>query len=198
MKSLLALTLCGIAAAPIGARAQQRVDYPAAGISLVPPAGWRAASMAQVQANRERTRLSDPEFQRALTTRSALPLFVFMKYEEPHAGVNPTVQVTLRQNLQGTPIQLLTGALGTMRRGFPDLELLEPVTSTTVPGLPAAKARLAYTLRTDTISARVLTRMWLVPRGSLMFLIGLAGPESGRDVSEQEFAEVFASLEIQQ
>jgi hypothetical protein len=56
--------------------------------------------------------------------------------------------------------------------------------------------RVTYTLRTDTIAEPVLSRLWLVARGALMFLIGMAGSQSGPDVREQEFADVLRSLRI--
>ena len=41
-----------------------------------------------------------------------------------------------------------------------------------------------------------LSRMWIVPRGSFMFLIGMSGPQGGPDVSESEFKAVLDSVEI--
>jgi hypothetical protein len=140
--------------------------------------------------------LSDPEFQRALVARSALPIIALMKYPEPFAGINPSVQVTLRQALKGSPTDLLAGAVATMRRGFADLTIVENVRSATMSGLPAATVRVAYTLRTPTQSAPVLSRLWLVPRGSLMFLIGMSGAQAGPDVCESEFAAVLKSIRI--
>lgn len=175
---------------------QDRVENPNAGVSLDRPQGWHTATAADVQANRERVRLSDPAFQQALVTRSALPVIVLMKYPEPFGGLNPSIQITLRQALKGTPTQLLTSALTSMRRGFADLSIVRPVEATTVSGLPAAHVRVTYTLRAGTLSAPVLSRLWLVPRGSLMFLIGMSGAQSGPDVFESEFSDVLRSLRI--
>jgi hypothetical protein len=148
--------------------------------------------------HREQTKLSDPELQAALATRSALPLFVFTKHQEPHPGINPSVQVTLRQALPGTPVRLLTDALRTMRQAFADLKIIEPVRAGSVAGLAAAHVRLTYTLQNQTgTRARVISRLWLVPRGSLMFLIGMSGSESGPDVCEGEFDAVLKSMAIQ-
>ena len=177
---------------------QERVELPSAGIALTRPAGWHTATIAQVQANRERAKLSDPEMQAALASRSALPLIVFSKYPEPHPALNPTVQITLRQGLQGSPNRLLAGALQTMKRGFADLQIIEPVRATQVSGLPASQVRVTYTLQTQTgAHARVVSRLWLVPRGSLMFLIGMSGGESEPDVCEAEFAAALKSITIE-
>jgi hypothetical protein len=196
MAKSLALTVCVMAGS--NGVAQERVEHAAAGISLTRPAGWHTATLAQVQASREQTKLSDPELQAALATRSALPVIVFTKYQEPHPGINPSVQVTLRQALPGTPVRLLTDALRTMRQAFADLKIIEPVRAANVAGLAGAHVRLTYTLQNQTgTRARVISRLWLVPRGSLMFLIGMSGSESGRDVCEGEFDAVLKSMAIQ-
>lgn len=179
------------------AHAQTRVEHREAGIAITRPAGWHTATMAQVQANREQTKLSDPELQMALATRAALPVVVFTKYQEPHPGLNPSIQITLRQGLAGTPVQLLGNALTAMRRGFPDLQVVEPVRAAEVDGMPAAQVNVAYSLRTQTgLTARVSSRLWLVPRGSLMFLIGMSGTETGADTCGAECTSALASLSI--
>lgn len=177
--------------------AQTRVEHPEAGIAITRPAGWHTGTVAQVQANRARTKLSDPELEVALATRAAMPLIVFTKYEEPHPGLNPSIQITLRHGLPGSPVELLGNALAVMRRGFPDLTIVEPVRQTTVDGLPAAQVRVTYTLKTHTgLTARVSSRLWLVPRGALMFLIGMSGTEAGADMCESECAGALTSLSI--
>jgi hypothetical protein len=185
-------------AVSFAAAADGRLHHPAAGIGVNRPFGWHEATLAQVQANRERTRLSDPELQQALTTRSAMPLFVLTKYAEPHAGLNPSLQVTLRPALAGTPTQLLTSAIATMRRGFADFRIVSPVHSVQVDGWPAAHMRVTYTLKNAAgESFDVLSRLWLVPRGRLMFLIGMSGGQTGEDVCEDEFAAALTSITIQ-
>jgi hypothetical protein len=192
----LALAIFVILSLP--ALAQDRVENASAGIALNRPPSWQEATTAAIQANRERVRLSDAEFQRAMVTRSALPIIALMKYPEPFAGLNPSIQITVRQALKGSPTALLAGAVAVMRRGFADLRIVQPVESTTVSGLPAATVRVAYTLRTASQSAPVLSRLWLVPRGSLMFLIGMSGAQTGPDLCESEFADVLESIRIDQ
>ena len=180
------------------AAAQERVDSPEAGIALTVPTGWHKATLEQVQANRERVRLPDAQLQQALTTRSALPLFTFTKHEEPYPGLNPSIQVTLRAGLPGTASELLTAALEPLRRGLLDFRIVSPVQSTQVGGWPAAHARTSYTLKnTQGQSFRVLSRMWLVPRGRLMFLIGMSGDQAGENLCEEEFAAALESIRIQ-
>jgi hypothetical protein len=44
----------------------------------------------------------------------------------------------------------------------------------------------------------VLARTWVVPRGKVMFLIGMSGTASGDDVSEAEFRSALESIRIEQ
>jgi hypothetical protein len=177
--------------------AQDRIEHQAAGIAIDRPAGWHDVSLAQVQANRERARLADPELQHAMSTRSALPVIAFTKYKEPHAGLNPTIQVTLRPALDGTPTQLLTMALAMLPRAFADFRLVTPVQAVQVAGWSGAHANATYTLQNEHGEVfRVKSRFWLVPRGSLMFLIGMSGSQMGDDECEPDFSAVISTLTI--
>ena len=40
-------------------------------------------------------------------------------------------------------------------------------------------------------------RLWLVPRGRLMFLIAMSGSQTGEDVCESEFQAVISTLTIE-
>jgi hypothetical protein len=197
-RALSALIFVALIANPFAASAQERIDHPAAGISLQRPAGWHDATLAQIQANRERVRLSDPELQKALETRSAMPVFAFAKYAEPYSGLNPSVQVMLRPRLSGTPTHLLSTAIEQMRRAFPDFRPIVPVQAAKVGAWPGAHVMGTYTLKSEAGERfRVLTRLWLVPRDKMMFLIGMSGTEAGADVCDEEFASVLASITIE-
>jgi hypothetical protein len=177
--------------------AAERVENAAAGIALDRPAGWHTATLAQVQQNRERVRLPDQELQQALVTRSAMPVIVLTKYAEPHPALNPSIQVTLRPAVAGDPTHVLSTALDTLRRAFADFRVVSPIEAVQLDGRPGAYVRAAYTLQNQTgRSYQVMTRLWLVPRGPLMFLIGMSGAESGEDVCEEEFAAVLHSIDI--
>ena len=173
------------------------MEHAPAGIALDRPAGWQTATLAQVQQNRQQARLADEELQRAMVARSAMPVIVFLKYPEPHAGLNPTIQVTLRPAIAGAPTDVLSGALETMRRAFADFRVVSAVRPVAVDGRPGAHVRATYSLESQAGgSYQVLTRIWLVPRGSLMFLIGMSGGQRGEDVCEEEFAAVLRSIHI--
>ena len=181
-------------------QAQQRYNSPTAGIAVTPPAGWNVVSMQQVMQNRSKVRLPDSELQAGIQ-RATAPLFVFAKYPEPHTGLNPTVQIVLRPSPSTAgvrPTTVLAGAIQTLQQAYPDFRFVDPIQDTSVSGMPAAYVKASYTLRTQQGNAHpILARMWLVPRGAYMFLIGMSGATEGADVSEREFATALASIEIQ-
>jgi hypothetical protein len=180
--------------------APQRFENTTAGISLARPAGWQTASLQQVQENRERIQLPDAELQAALRKAATAPLFVFTKYAEPHPDVNPSIQVTLRPlgQLAGSPpAEILSAVVGGLQKSFNDFALVSGITETQVSGLAGAHARARYTLRNgDGAEFKVLSRLWLVPRGGFLFLIAMSGPQDGPDVSEADFTATLASISI--
>ncbi len=182
-----------------GIEAQERVESATAGISLVPPAGWHVVSMPQVMSNRSKVRLPDDALQAGLQ-RATAPLFVFSKYPEPFPRLNPTVQVVLRPRPASLPTSataLLRIATDTLQKAFPDFAVVDPIRETQVSGLPAAYMKATYTLKTTSQGHRVLSRTWLVPRGSFMFLIGMSGAPSGKDQAESEFVSTVMSISIE-
>ena len=180
--------------------AQSRFSNSTSGISITPPAGWHVTAMQRVMDNRAQVRLPDDELTAGLQ-RATAPLFVFSKYPEPHALLNPTVQVVVRPrptSLGAAPTAMLKAATTTLQQAFPDFTFVDPIQRATVSGLPAAYMKATYTLRTANGGAfRVLSRTWLVPRGAVMFLIGMSGTTKGEDVSDAEFAVALASIHIE-
>jgi hypothetical protein len=192
--------LCPVPALGQNATAQW-FENATAGISLVRPAGWQTASLQTVQENRERVQLSDAELQAAMQKAATAPLFVFMKHPEPHPDLNPAIQVTLRPlgPLAGmSPTEMMKIAVSALQKALADFMFVTAISDAQISGLAAAQMRAKYTaMNRDGSSFKVLTRMWLVPRGAYMFLIGMSGPQEGPDVSESEFAAALASITIQ-
>jgi hypothetical protein len=178
--------------------AQDRIEHRGAGVAINRPAGWHDLTLAQVQETREHTRLADPELQHAISRQSAMPILSFTKYQEPHAGLNPTIQLGLRPLVAGAPTEVLEMALQTMPRLFADFRPIAPVEAVQVAGLSAAHATATYTQHTDGGETfPVKSRLWLVPRGRLMFLITMSGSQTGEDVCEREFEAVISTLTIE-
>jgi hypothetical protein len=192
------LILFAIALAAPAARAQQRFSNPTAGLSIDAPAGWGVLSMQQVMDNRAKVRVPDETLQAGIQNSTA-PLFVFAKYPEPHSTLNPTIQIVLRPRprTSDSATALLSAAMVTVQRAYPDFRYREPVRATRVSGMPASM-KATYTIHTQSgTSHPVLARMWLVPRGSYLFLIGMSGAQDGSDVSEEEFTAALQSIHIQ-
>jgi hypothetical protein len=179
----------------------QRFENATAGIELTRPAGWHTQTLQTVQENRERMQLSDPELQAAMQKFATAPLFVFTRHPEPHPRLNPSVQVMLRPlgPLAGAaPADIMKVAVGAMQKAFADFTFVGQIESTQVSGLAAAHMRARYTAKNaEGAEFKVLTRLWLIPRGSFTFLLSMGGPQDGPDVSESEFAEVLRSVTIQ-
>ena len=195
---IVLLVLAGSALAQDGA--PERFENATAGIALSRPAGWRTASLQMVQENRARVRLSDAELQAAMQRAATAPLFAFIKHSEPHPDINPTIQVTVRPlgALAGSrPTEIMKVAVGVLQKALSDFAFVTAITDFQVSGLPGAHMRASYTMKNrDGEEFKVLTRMWLVPRGAFMFLIGMSGPQEGPDISESEFAAALASIDI--
>ena len=179
----------------------QRFENATAGIALIRPAGWQTASLQTVQENRERVQLSDAELQAAMQKAATAPLFVFLKHPEPNPDLNPSIQITLRPlgTLAGQPpTDIMKLAVSALQKALPDFTFVTEITDAQISGLAGAHMRAKYTvMNRDGASFKVLTRMWLVPRGSYMFMIGMSGPQEGPDVSEAEFSAALASITIQ-
>ena len=182
-------------------REPQRFESATAGIALARPAGWRTASLQMVEQNRARVRLSDGELEAAMQRAATAPLFAFIKHPEPYPDINPTIQITVRPlgTLAGSrPTEIMTVAVGVLQKALSDVAFVTAVTDVQVSGLPAAYMRASYTMKNaEGQEFKVLTRMWLVPRGAFAFLIGMSGPQEGPDMSDAEFAAALASISIQ-
>jgi hypothetical protein len=156
--------------------------------------------MEDVLRNRFKLRLPDAQLEAGLQ-RATAPLFAFSRYQEPHATLNPTVQVVLRPRPASLPesaTPLLRVAVVTLQKAFPDFAFVEPIQDVEVGGMRAAYMKATYTLTTASKrELRVLSRTWLVPRGSFMFLIGMSGATDGDDVCEAEFAAALKSITIE-
>lgn len=64
-------------------------------------------------------------------------------------------------------------------------------------GHRAVHTVVEFTVRNDAgESFPTRSRMWLVPRGAFLFMIGCAGPQAGPDVCEDEFKLILASVTI--
>lgn len=196
---------CLLGCAVLGAETDtstNRFHSPTAGFTIEKPTDWQFGSLSQVATNRAVARLKDKELEQQVRRRASAPLVVILKHPEPHPDLNPSTQVILRPmaGLEGkTAVELLKLVVPTLQRAMAEFTFVEPIQEVKLSGLPAAYMKAKYTVgNADGDEFKTLTRMWLVPRGSFMFLISMSGPQEGPDVSEPEFKAILKSIRIEE
>jgi hypothetical protein len=183
--------------------ASEKNEYknPTAGFQITKPDSWTFMTIETIVTNRENIRIRDEELRAAIRERGTAPLVVMAKHEEPYDDLNPTIQVVLRPvgPLQGQPAtEIMATAVRPMENAFHEFKFLREIHETEISGLKASHMRATYTISNkEGRNFRVVSRMWMVPRGAFVFLIGMSGPESGPDVSEAEFDHVLKSIKIE-
>ena len=199
--------LLGISAAlaPILAVAGDAYRYSnlAVGFAVEKPQTWYFLTAQSIVENRERMRLRDDELAEQVRQRARLPLVAISKYEDPEArpDVTPTVQIVLsllgtQQNLSAA--KLLEVVVAQLRSGLSDFRVVAPIRATAVSGLGAAHMVATYTIGNQAGgSFEVRTRVWIIPRGEVAFIIGMAGQAEGSDVAEEEFSAILQSIRIE-
>jgi hypothetical protein len=198
----MSLLLIGWVAPPAAPEQAGRLfENRTAGISLTGPPGWHAAPVEEFAATRKSVRLADKDLQELLQKQDSFPLFVLTKYPEPHEGLNPQIQVTMRPlgGFAGHPPEDIMRTMAVlMQKAFPDFAIVEDVGKTRVSTLDAARLKAKYTLTAgDGASVKVMSRMCVVPRGEFLFLIAMNGTQRGPDVAEAEFGAAMTSLRIE-
>jgi hypothetical protein len=163
--------------------------------------GWRFAAGVEVLANRAVARLKDKELEDEVQRRANLPLVVIQKHAETQEDVNRTVQLMVRPlgPLQGrSAVERMQLVVPTLERAMAAFRIVEPIRDVLLGGMPAATLRAAYGIANpDGRTFHLMTRAWIAPWGSYMFMISASGPADGLDVSEREFAEIVGSIRIE-
>jgi hypothetical protein len=167
------------------------------GFQIGVPDGWIIQDTVAVKANRERIVVEHPILQQRFQ-QAAMPIFVSTRFPDGHDDVNPTVQVVFRPvpELGAPAAVILEKILGGMAMILPEFKLLLPVSECELGGQPAAHARVAFVMQDDDQKFNIVARSWVVPRGEMMFMVGLSGPAEGEYVSEDEFVAIADSVRI--
>lgn len=194
-----------VAVAPISGSADEgnRYSNKDVGLAVEKPQAWHFLSVQSIVENRQRVRLKDEELAEVIRQRARQPVVVIAKYKDPalQPDVTPTAQITLSPAgaLKGAPPErVLEAMLQPIQRGLADFQFVKPVHATAVAGLAAAHAVADYRVANEEgLSFPVRGRLWVVPRGAFVFLIGMSGPQQGADVSEEEFAGILKSILIE-
>ena len=162
------------------------------------PHGWHFQTLETVLTNRANVKLKDGEFERLVRERAATPLVVATKHEEPYDSLNATLQVLVRPAgpFEGLPAEEILGSvLPVLQTQFTNYSELSPVRSTKVGGQPAARVTIAYTLKTqDEREFPTRATLVMIPRGKVLYQLGISGPSTGPDVPGAEVDSVLASV----
>ena len=171
-----------------------------AGFSLTKPMDWKYLSPEMVKAASESTKWNDAELEKAIKSNPNAPLVVITRHLEPYPTLNPSVAITMvNLPVEGMPPKdILNMSTEVLKRAYPDLTYVDEVQEANVGGINGAYTKIKYTMAAGSQKFPTLTRMWLVPRGKIMFTVGMSGPQEGPDVSEETFMKILKSIKIEQ
>jgi hypothetical protein len=174
--------------------------HPGAGFSMTKPMDWKYLSPEMVKTASESTKWNDAELEKAIKENPNAPLVVITRYVEPYPTLNPSVAVTMvNLPIEGMPPKdILNMSTEVLKRAYPDLTYVDEVQDANVDGINGAYTKIKYTVAAGDQKFPTLTRMWLVPRGKIMFTVGMSSPQEGPDVSEEAFKEILSSIKIEQ
>jgi hypothetical protein len=182
------------------AESDEVFHHPGAGFSMTKPAGWKYLSPEMVKTASESMKWNDAELEKAIKDNPNAPLVVITRYQEPYPTLNPSVAITMvNLPVEGMPPKdILNMSTEVLKRAYPDLTYVDEVQDANVGGIDGAYTKIKYTMAAGDQKFPTLTRMWLVPRGKIMFTVGMSGPQEGSDVSEESFSEILKSIKIEQ
>lgn len=174
--------------------------HPGAGFSMTKPMDWNYLSPEMVKTASESTKWNDAELEKAIKENPNAPLVVITRYQEPYPTLNPSVDVRMVHiPVAGMPPKdILNMSTEVLKRAYPDLTYVDEVQDANVDGINGAYTKIKYTIAASDQKFPTLARMWMVPRGSNMFIVSMYGPQEGPDVSEESFSQILKSIKIEQ
>jgi len=151
-----------------------------------------------VEAASKSVKMEDKDLEKMIRENPNSPLVVITRYQEPYPTLNPSVAVTMVQlPVEGMPPKdVLNMSTEVLKRAYPDLTYVDEVQDVSVDGINSAYTKVKYTLAAGDQKFPTTTRMWLVPRGKVMFTVGMSGPQEGPDASEDSFKEILKSIKF--
>ena len=183
-----------------GASEGETVRIPSLGLSVFRPAKWVTITADENARNIRSVQMDDREFQELAARYATAPVFAIAKYAEPYEDLNPSFKINVRP-LSGfarsAPEDILAAALPMFSRAFKDVKLLEGPRSAQVSGHKAAYARLSYTLRWNGAAVPTISEIWIVPKGSIFFMIGGGTRADEKNGSRAEIRRILERLRIE-
>ena len=180
--------------------AGQKIEIPTLGLRLDRPDGWVTLTADENARNLRSVHMDDPEFQRLAAHYANSPVVAIAKYKEPYPDLNPSFKVNVRP-IGGfatfAPENILSAALPTFGRAFKDLKVLDGPRATQVSGRKAAYARVAYTLKAGDLTVPTISELWIVPKGSIFFMIGAGTRADEKNGTRAEIGRILDSVRIE-
>lgn len=167
-----------------------------AGFSITKPHEWKYLSPEMVMAARQSMKLNDEDLEKMIKENPNAPLVVLTRYQEPYPTLNPSVAITLvHLPVEGIPPKdVLNMSTEVLKRVYPDLTYVDEIQDANVDGISSAYTKIKYTMAAGNQKFPTMTRMWLVPRGKVMFTVVMSGPQEGPDVSKESFQKILKSI----
>jgi hypothetical protein len=175
------------------------VSNPTVGIEVAKPAGWQHLTAGAIAENLRSIEMDDKEFQEAVAKYATVPIIAFSKYAEPYQDLNPSFKINLRPSgqLSGRSASDILGlVVPSLKKAFSDLVVQDGPTVTSVSGLPAAYARLTYTMSASGMQFPTTSELWIVPRGNYFFIIGAGTRQDEANGTRAEIRSILESLQI--
>lgn len=170
-----------IALLALAVQATTQTAAPPSGFAMSAPEGWHPISDQGLIDNLGKIKISPAQLDALLANRSA-PVVAYTKYRpDAHAGLIPTIQVSVRRNPAKTFdgfVSLITRSIDEPKAALPAFELTQAPGVVLVGGRQAVVFASTYALETKhagTITVRA--RTYAVPNGTTFFQINfLDGP----------------------
>lgn len=187
-------------ARPVAAPAPgEHIAIPTLGLSVVRPQAWTTITAEENVRNLRSVQMDDAELQELAARYAATPIVAFAKHKEPYGDLNPSFKINVRPigGFAGRGADdILLAAIPTMQRMFGDLKIEHAPTQTTVAGRAASYARLSYTMRAGGNQFPTVSEIWIVPRGSIFFMIGAGTRADEKTGSRAEVRAIVDSIRI--
>lgn len=181
------------------APAQEIYSNETLGFAVTKPADWHYVTAEQARENLKRTEFATPEFKELVAKYSRTPFFAISKYKEPYDDLNPSFKVNVT-NLgvlkEESPERMVELVTANFPRMFKNYAVDEGPVATDVAGHPAGYMRVRYTLEIAERDWPVASEIWVVPRGELLFLIGVGLRQDEKNGSRQEIRSIVETIRI--
>ena len=147
----------------------------------------------------KRSDFADPKFKELVTRYARTPFLAITKHKEPYNDLNPSLRVNAREagNLKGMPpekvVELSASAFSRM---FKDYAVAEGPLATKLSGHPAGYMRVNYTHEAGGRGWRTTSELWIVPRGDLVFIIGVGTRQDEKSGTRKEVRSIVDTIKI--